>query len=353
MPTQCSGPSRGMELNGFTMLLESDAEKELRQNMHDVHLEVCGFVKSLLLSLGGRRVFVVAVGSGPKGTTTAGSDVDCACSCEFFEPHSKRVYSYGLGNCARKFKFKKTFVINSCTLTFNNEHYEKKNEMHLLALDLHYKKGLIEFKCSVDVTERKGFSSVHNTLFVRHYTTSYPDVGELILSIKLRVAARNLSKASKKTLIGYGWELLTLIALIQLKKLPIVDPLAFAVTGEIFESMSYVDDISDFDYTAFSLGNVFWSDLSDLDRPSFSEIEVLRQISDILRERADRQQLVIKFRDADIQPVVPQAALVIVDPCVPSGSSGSNVERAVDHPGLDRIRLGLNLIIAELGKQFQ
>ena len=312
--------------------------------MHDVHLEVCCFVRRLLRSLGGRRVFVVAVGSGRKGTNTTGSDLDCACRCE--SPGKNGQYHpSGLGHCARNFRFfstfKKTFEIEGCTLRFENEHYERNKGMHLLVLHLHYKKGLIEFQCFVDVTERKEFSSLHNTLFVRHYTFSDPNVGNLIVSIKRRVDALNL----KKILIGYGWELLTIIALTQLKKVPVVDPVRFQVSPDLFYLLSSVDNISDFDYRVRKLGVEF-------EVQSFSEIEVLLQIREMLRARTDDQQLVLRFCDTDIQPNVPSAALVLVDPCVPPDSLGSNVARTLSSIGLDRIRLGLNLIIAELSKNF-
>ena len=314
--------------------------------MHDVHLEVCGFVKSLLRSLGARRVFVVAVGSGPKETNTAGSDLDCACHCEF-PAKNGQYYPNGLPQCARNFRFfstfGKTFEIEGCTLKFENEHYEWKNRMHLLLLHLHYKKGLIEFQCSVDVTERQDYSSLFNTLFVRHYTSSDPNIGELIVSIKRRFAALNL----KKIIIGYGWELLTIIALTQLKKVPVVDPVRFQVSPTFFNSMAFYGDIRDFDYQASVLGDALWS---EFEGQSFSEAEVLLHIGKMLRARTDGQQLVLRFRDTDIKPNVPSAALVLVDPCVPPDSLGSNVARTLDSSGLDRIRLGLDLIIADLSK---
>ena len=330
----------------FSTFLESDGDQKLRQNMHDVHLEVCSFVKSLLRSLGARKVFVVAVGSSPKETNTAGSDLDCTCHCE--APASNgRYYPYGLGHVARNFRFfstsGKTFEIEGCTLSFEAEHYERNKSMHLLVLQLHYKKGPIEFQCSVDVTEHKEFTSLHNTLFVRHYTYCDPRVGKLIVSIKRRFAALDL----KKIIIGYGWELLTIIALTQLKKVPVVDPVRFQVSPDSFNTLSSTDDTRDFDYAAWVLGDAPWSEFK---AQSFTEIEVLLQIKQMLRARTDDKQLVLRFRDIDIQPNIPSAALVLVDPCVPPDSLGSNVVRTLDSSGLKKIRLGLDSIIGVLSQ---
>ena len=312
--------------------------------MREVLFEVCGFVKILLTTLSGNRdgsgIFVVPVGSIMKETNIAGSDMDFSV---------KTLTNGGLGSCGRKFRNgDRIFHIKGCTLEFKSYHYEDKKGMHVLTMKLDYKQGLIQFTSDVDVTEQPGFSSLHNTFFVRYYTGEFSGVGDVMKSIKRRASMQNINDSRAGTLLGFGWELLTIIALVQLGKIPVIDPACFNVSLDMFKLTSYGDNIHDVDYHIAILGQ--YDQMNTITHPQFSEHEVLCQISEILTARQDGRQLVIKYRDADIQPQLPNAALIIVDPCVPPDSLGNNVARAVQKPGLDRIRLGLKIIIKELAK---
>ena len=313
--------------------------------MREVIFEVGDSVKALLTSLGGRDIFVVPVGSVMKETNIAGSDMDFSV---------KFALGVGLGKCAgifRNHKPPRVFHINGCTFEFKSCHFEFKKSMYILALKLEYNQGLVQFTCDVDVVEQPVFSSLQNTFFVRHYTVHFSGVAKLMQSIKSLASNQNINDSKTQTLIGFGWELLTIIALVQLGKLPAVDPTFFDVNRQIYETMSYCD-ISGFDYYVAILADDEQTRSFEDAPAQFSELEVLRRISEILTDREDGRQLVIKFRNADIQPEAPSAHLVIVDPCVPRGSLGNNVARAVDKSGLARIRLGLQIIIKELSKNY-
>ena len=318
--------------------------------MREVLFEVCGFVKSLLINFSDNRharghesgIFVVPVGSVMKETNVAGSDMDF--SVKFGED------SGDLGHRVSKFRNRgpSIFHIKGCTLDFKSYRYEVKKLMHVLTLKLDYKQGLIQFTCDVDVVEQPGFSSLYNTFFVRWYTYEFNGVGDVMKSIKCRVSMQKINDSQTGTLIGFGWELLTIIALVQLRRIPVIDPTLFNVSDELFKLTSYGDNNGDVDYHISILGQV--DQMNTITHPQFSELEVLCRISEILKAKKDGSQLVIKFRDADIQPQLPNAAFIIVDPCVPPNSLGNNVARAVQKSGLDRIRLGLDIIIRELTK---
>ena len=330
------------EVNSFSY---SDVYDGKIRDMREVLFEVCGFVKILLTDLSGNRdgsgIFVVPVGSVMKETNVAGSDMDFSVKIET---------DGGLGRCARRFQNRdhQIFHIKDCTLEFKSYRYEKKKSMHVLTMKLDYKQGLIQFTCDVDVVDQPGFSSLYNTFFVRYYTGQFIGVGDVMKSIKHRASMQNINDSQAGTLLGFGWELLTIIALVQLGKIPVIDPACFNVSLDMFNLTSYADNIHDVDYHIAILGQD--DQMNTIMHPQFSELEVLCQISEILTAREDGRQLVIKYRDADIQPRLPNAAFIIVDPCVPPDSLGNNVARAVQNQRLGRIRLGLQIIIKELAK---
>jgi hypothetical protein len=323
----------------------SDVDDGKIRDMREVLFEVCGFVKILLTNLSGNRdgsgIFVVPVGSIMKETNVAGSDMDFSVKIET---------NGGFGRCVWIFRNRDPpiFHIKGCTFEFKSYRYERKKSMHVLTMKLDYKQGLIQFTCDVDVVDQPGFSSLYNTFFVRYYTGQFIGVGDVMKSIKRRASMQNINDSHTGTLVGFGWELLTIIALVQLGKLPVIDPACFNVSLDMFNVTSSTDNIHDVDYHIAILGQD--DQMNSIMHPQFSELEVLCRISEILTAREDGRQLVIKYRDADIQPRLPDAALIIVDPCVPPDSLGNNVARAVQKPGLERIRLGLKIIIKELAK---
>ena len=230
--------------------------------------------------------------------------------------------------CAQRFQRRKTVTIGrSWSITYQSNNPIKRLGMHLLVVILkHTKKDGSELSVSVDLQGCNDESSVRNTLWVRSVTLGNELIPQAIVVIK------RLSSSLNWNLTGYGLELLVIIALVRLRKIPIINPLfRYSVTG-----LSSLQDLSVYD--AFHAGDM----LNDLEQEAFAMftglgftlLELLEQIDLML---AGKCPVIIRLQDSDVMPDMVGQHLVIVDPCViPSVPSclGKNAAHTVSADGL-------------------
>jgi len=229
----------------------------------------------------------------------------------------------------------------SWSITYQSENPLPRLNMYLLVVTLkHTKKDGSGLSVSVDLQGCNDDSSIRNTLWVRSVTLGNECIPLAIMEIK------RLSTRLGWTLTGYGLELLVIIALVRLLKIPIVDPL-FPLFS--FTDLSYVNDLRDYD--VFYAGRI----LITLDRQHFEMfefktvdlLEVLVQIDQMLEPRG-KGPAVIYLRPSDVMPDVKDPCLVIVDPCVCPGSPGKNVAHRLDSSGLCKIRADVKKCIISI-----
>jgi hypothetical protein len=148
------------------------------------------------------------------------------------------------------------------------------------------------------------------------------------------------------TLTGYGLELLVIIALVRLLKIPIIDPL-FPLF--FFEDLSSVKNLQDYDvlYAGCILNTLEERDFKMFEFKTVDLLEVLVQIDQMLEPRG-KGPAVIYLRHSDVMPDVKDPCLVIVDPCVCEGFPGKNVAHRLDSSGLSKIRADVKKCIISI-----
>jgi len=193
---------------------------------------------------------------------------------------------------------------------------------------------------SVDLQGCNDDSSIRNTLWVRSMTLGNECIPLAIMEIK------RLSTFLLWTLTGYALELLVIIALVRLRKIPIVDPL-FPLFH--FGDLSSVKDLRDYDvfYAGRILVTLHRRYFEMFEFKTVDRLEVLEQIDQMLEPRG-KGPVVICLRDSDVMPDVKDSCLVIVDPCVCPGWPGKNLTHLLGSSGLCKIREDVKKCISSL-----
>ena len=327
-------------------LQEISSDKLRREELCNMYLEGLHKLRQMCILLGASEdTIILPVGSVPKGTGTAASDFDAKVIITHFErdgSYCEFNESDAVFECARRLRKRKYVTIGrSWSITYQSHNPIHRLRMKLLVVILkHTKKDGSELSVSVDLQGCNDESSVRNTLWVRSVTLGNELIPQAIVVIK------RLSSILNWSLKGYGLELLVLVALVRLQKIPITDPLfRYSVPG-----LSSLQDLGVYD--AFHAG-----DMLNALKPEafamftvlgFTLLEVLEQIDRML---AGKCPVVIRLQESDVMPEVDGHSLVIVDPCVlPSVPSclGKNAAHTVSDDGLRKIRLGVKNCIASL-----
>ena len=314
-----------------------------------MYLEGLQKLRKMCISLGANNhMMILPVGSVPKGTATAASDYDAKViitSLKQEDGSYKRCgQKYAVSECARRLKKKEngTVIIDpSWSITYQSENPIHRLQMYLLVVILkHTKKDGSELSVSVDLQGCNDDSSIRNTLWVRSVTLGNECIPLAIMEIK------RLSTSLRWTLTGYGLELLVIIALVRLRKIPIVDPL-FPLFH--FGDLSSVKDLRDYDvfYAGRILVTLHRRYFEMFEFKTVDRLEVLVQIDQMLEPRG-KGPAVICLRDSDVMPNVKDPCLVIIDPCVCPGCPGKNVAHSLDSSGLVKIREDVKKCIISL-----
>jgi len=283
---------------------------------------------SFLRQCHGKVVQLASYGSVPKGTYVfPQSDFDYGAEMSMSD-----LWNFTF-ICEKKQTDGQLFEYEDCSFKFDSR--SKVPEMYaVLTLRAQYKKSGALLECGVDVVAHQGGSDscYRNSVYIRSYTI-IPEVREVMVSIKTKVAAKKLNCAKARKLSSYAWELLIIAALIKLKIVGARIPY-FGLDGDFLTQLRSTGDSCR--VYSEAAREVMFDTRYKITGP-INEADVIRKILSLLQSK---EVHVGKFGLKAKHEFKP-SLIVLVDPVCQYQNVYRNVAKSVDAAGYEKIVAGL------------
>ena len=235
--------------------------------------------------------------------------------------------------CQRKQDEGELFEYDDCSFKFDSRSMVPQMYV-VLTLSAQYKKSGALFECGVDLVAHQGGSDscYRNSVYIRSYTI-IPEVREVMVAIKTKVAAKKLNCAKSRKLSSYAWELLIIAALIKLRIVGARIPY-FCLDVDFLRQLRTTDDSCR--VYSRAAREVMFDTRYGITGP-INETDVIREIVSLLQSK---EVHVGKFglkAEHEFKP----SLIVLVDPVCTSQGVYRNVGKSVDAAGFAKIMAGL------------